>query len=54
MRYSDPPSAYGYDGSLLKDLAVTFDYRSNCLDSLGHPDIRQEYQARVRNPSQVD
>ena len=54
MRYSDPTSAYGYDGSLLKYLAVTFDYRPYCLDSLGYPDVRHEYQARVRNPSQVD
>ncbi len=54
MRYSNPPSAYGDDGPLLKYPAVTFDYRSNRLDSLGYPDVRQEYQASVRYPSQVD
>ncbi len=54
MRYSDPPSAYGYDGSLLKHPTVTLDYRSNRLVSLGYPDVRQEYQASMRNPSQVD
>ncbi len=54
MRYSDPPSAYGDDGSLLKHLAVTLYHRSNCLDSLGYADVRQEYQAGVRYPPQVD
>ena len=54
MRYSDSPAADGYYGSLFERLVVTLDHRSNCFDSLGHPNIGQEYQSRMRNPAQIN
>ena len=54
MRYADSSASNGYDGSLFKRLMMTLDYHSNCFDSLVHPNIGQEYEARVGNPSQVD
>ena len=54
MRYADSSASYGYDGSLFKCLTMALDYRPNYFDSLGHSNIGQEDQSRVRNPSQVD
>ena len=54
MRYPNSSAAYGCDGSLFERLIVTLDHRSNCFDSLGHPNIGQEYQSRMRNPAQID
>ena len=54
MRYPDSSAADGYHGSLFERLFVDLDHRSNCFDSLGHPNIGQEYQSRMRNPAQID
>ena len=54
MRNADSSASYGYDGPLLEDLAVILNYPSNRFDSLGRSKIGQEYQSRVRKPSQVD
>ena len=54
MGDADTTATHGYDSSPFKRLMVTLNHRFNCLDSLGHPNIRQEYQSRVRNASQVD
>ena len=54
MRYPDSPAADGYHGSLFERLFVTLYHRTNGFDSLGYPNIGQEYQSRMRNPAQID
>ena len=54
MRYANSSTSDGYHGSLLKGFVVTLDYPPNCLDSLGHSNIWQQYEARVWNSLQVD
>ena len=54
MRYTDSPASYTCYSSIFKRLMVTFNYCSNRFDSLRCSNIGQEYQSRVRNPSQVN
>ena len=54
MRYPDSPAADGYYGSLFERLTVTLRDRPDGFDSLGYPNVGQEYQSRMRNPFPID